>query len=65
MNGRLIVFGASSGSEGFVLTSSRWAEFCEFLRKTPSPSQACFPKALMNSWATGPRMGEVPLLSLI
>jgi hypothetical protein len=65
INGKLIVLGASSGPGDFDLSPQVWHEFCLVVRKSPSSSQTCFLKTVINSWYTTHRMGEVPLLPCI
>jgi hypothetical protein len=56
---------APTGAQAITFTSDMWSQLCSDLRKTPSPTQTCFLKTVINSWATSHRYGEVPLLPCI
>ena len=56
---------APTGAQAITFTSVMWNQLCSDVRKTPSPTQTCFLKTVINSWATSHRYGEVPLLPCI
>ena len=54
-----------TGSQGITFTTDMWDLLRSDIRKSPSPTQTCFLKTVINSWATSYRYGEVLLLPCI
>ena len=43
-----------TGSQGITFTIDMWDHLRSDIRKSPSPTQTCFLKTVINSWATHP-----------